>query len=215
MLHVYDWDPKILNRVVGSAEGSILPEPTVVQVGDFDGDLVAAVTLAVSHVITRGQPVLPLVINSDGGDPYALFAVLDLLDKCPVPVATIAVGSANSCGAVLLACGAPGHRYVSPRSTVMLHEVYQGSSSTEATRIEELKANADETSRLNTMLLETLDLAAKKRKGHFKKYLQGKADCYLTPVEAVKLGLVDHIGVPTLRTTVSVDMALELAGTDS
>ena len=92
----------------------------------------------------------------------------------------------------------------------MLHEVYQASA--EATRVEELKANADETGRLNTMLLETLDLSAttKKRKGFFKKFLQGKADCYLTPEQTQKLGLVDHIGVPTFRTTVSVEMTLEL-----
>jgi len=49
--------------------------------------------------------------------------MLEVISQSPVPVATIAVGKAMSCGATLLAAGTKGMRYAAPNSTILVHDV--------------------------------------------------------------------------------------------
>jgi ATP-dependent Clp protease, protease subunit len=67
-----------------------------------------------------------LYINSPGGDMNALFAVYDAMEFMAPAVHTVCMGQAASAAAVLLAAGAPGHRYVLPNSRVLLHQPWGG-----------------------------------------------------------------------------------------
>lgn len=67
-----------------------------------------------------------LYINSPGGDVTAFFAVYDSMQFLAPPVHTVCVGQAASAAAVLLAAGAPGHRYVLPNARVLLHQPHGG-----------------------------------------------------------------------------------------
>ena len=67
-----------------------------------------------------------LYINSPGGSVSAGLAIYDTIKKIKCDVSTICVGMAASMGAVLLASGAKGKRYVLPNSQVMIHQVLGG-----------------------------------------------------------------------------------------
>src|SRR5262245_61136102 len=60
-----------------------------------------------------------LYINSPGGDMTGLFAIYDTMQFLMSDVSTVCVGQACSAGAVLLAAGAAGKRYVLPNARVL------------------------------------------------------------------------------------------------
>jgi ATP-dependent Clp protease protease subunit len=69
-------------------------------------------------------------INSPGGDVYAGMAMYDAMQFVKPDVQTYCIGMAMSMGALLLAGGTAGKRYVLPNSKVMIH---QGSAGTRGT----------------------------------------------------------------------------------
>jgi ATP-dependent Clp protease, protease subunit len=65
---------------------------------------------------------IALYVNSPGGDAYAGFAIYDAMQFVKPDVQTFCVGMAMSAGALILAGGAAGKRYVLPNSKVMIHQ---------------------------------------------------------------------------------------------
>ena len=61
-------------------------------------------------------------INSPGGDVYAGMAMYDAMQFVKPDVQTYCIGMAMSMGALLLAGGAAGKRFVLPNSKVMIHQ---------------------------------------------------------------------------------------------
>src|SRR5580698_9660787 len=91
-------DPRIKVRV---GRDLLNAETRVIHVADIDDAMVKPFTDAVSEAHASGQPILPIVINSGGGDLYALFAIADVLESSKIPIATIVTGKAMSAGAAL------------------------------------------------------------------------------------------------------------------
>lgn len=141
-------------------------------------------------------PIIPIFIDSYGGEVYSLFAILDIMSTATKPVATIALGKAMSCGGILLACGSPGFRFVGPYSTVMIHDA----ASMSFGKIEELKADVFEADRLNTKMYSILDEKCNKKKDYFHKLMGERkhANIYLNPDSVILHGLADHIGIPVI-----------------
>lgn len=65
-------------------------------------------------------------INSPGGSVTAGLAIYDTMQFIKCDVATYCVGQAASMGAVLLAAGTKGKRFVLPNSRVMIHQPWGG-----------------------------------------------------------------------------------------
>lgn len=153
-----------------------------------------------------GQPVIPIVIRSFGGSVYSLFSMIDVIKNAKVPVATIVVGKAMSAGAALLTCGTDGMRYASPHATIMIHEV----SSAVSGKAGSIKADAAEVARLNKLMLRIMSTNIGKKKNYLSNIIhsEGHADWYLTPKEAMKHGIIDHIGVPEFEINITVNTIL-------
>ncbi len=156
-----------------------------------------------------GQPVIPIVISSYGGSVYSLFKMVDIINKIKkdTPVATIVIGKAMSAGAVLLSCGTDNMRWISPNATIMIHEV----SSQISGKTGEVKADADETSRLNELLLGIMSKNIGKKRSYLRDIIHshGHADWYLTPDEAVRHNIVNHIGIPKFEISATVKIILK------
>ena len=144
--------------------------------------------------LNTGQEIIPIVIDSYGGQVYSLLGMVDIIKSCKIPVATIISGKAMSCGAVLLACGEKGHRYVSVNSTVMIHDV----SSFSEGKSEEIKSDAAETERLQKMFYKILDKECERKDGYFDKLVfnKGRSNLYLDADQCVKHGIADQIKIP-------------------
>lgn len=154
-------------------------------------------------------PIIPVFIDSYGGEIYSLFAMMDIISTALKPVATIALGKAMSCGSVLLACGTPNFRFVGPFSTVMIHEAATISFG----KIEELKADVFEADRLNTMLINILNERCNKPKNYFQKIISdGKhTNIYFEPEETLTHGIADHVGVPVIDSMFNMDIVGSIA----
>jgi ATP-dependent Clp protease protease subunit len=128
-----------------------------------------------------------LYVNSPGGDAYAGFAIYDAMQFVRPDVQTYAVGMAMSAGALILAAGAPGKRYVLPNSKVMIHQGSGGFRGTPA----DIQIAAREI------------LTVTRRYGEIIAKLSGRVvelvmrdidrDRFLDPVEAVDYGLADQV----------------------
>lgn len=155
---------------------------------------------AEDRCIKSGQEVLPIVIDSYGGDVYALLSMIDMIEACKVKIATVVEGKAMSCGAVLFTCGAEGYRFIAPNATVMIHEV----SSFNFGKNEEIKASAVETDRLNTRIMGMMARNCGKKESYFSDLVHEKkhADWFLDANECLRHNLANHIAIP--RFTVDI-----------
>ncbi|RSM75001.1 ATP-dependent Clp protease proteolytic subunit [Amycolatopsis sp. WAC 01375] len=95
-----------------------------------------------------------LYINTEGGDPSAMLALYDTMRFIKAPVATTCVGQAVAAGAILLAAGEAGHRFVLPHTRVVLHQPAAQGRGT----IPDLILQADEVVRVRTQLEEILSV---------------------------------------------------------
>lgn len=93
---------------------------------------------------------IKLYINSPGGSVTSGLAIYDAMQYVKADVSTICVGLAASMGAVLLAAGAKGKRFVLPNAEVMIHQVMGGAQGQavdikiQAAHILKIKAKLDQ-----------------------------------------------------------------------
>jgi ATP-dependent Clp protease protease subunit len=180
--------------------------PRVVTVNKFDEE--AANKFASDMAIARntGQPIIPIVVDSYGGQVYALLSMLDTMSQhSDIPIATIARGKSMSCGAILFSQGTEGYRFMAPNATLMIHDVASGGHG----KTEEIKADAKETERLNDLIYTLMA----KGTGHtdpryFWQIVQdkGRADWFLTAKEAKQHNLANHIRVPSFQLSLKYDL---------
>lgn len=127
-----------------------------------------------------------LVINSDGGDVSALFAIHDAMKMIRSDVATLCLGHAYSCAADLLIAGAKGKRFITPTSDLMFHEMSGKAEGSMSEIKDELVTIAHYNKMLRQMTINSLG------KNH-KFALRARKDTYLDAEQALKIGAVDHI----------------------
>ncbi|CAL9522229.1 ATP-dependent Clp protease proteolytic subunit [Saccharothrix sp. NPDC042600] len=128
-----------------------------------------------------------LYINNEGGDPAAMLALYDTMRYIKAPVATTCIGQAVATGAVLLAAGAAGKRFVLPHTRVVLHQPAAQGRGT----IPDLILQADEVIRVRTQLEEILS----RHTGRDVEQLRHDTDRdrVFDAAGAVAYGLADHV----------------------
>jgi ATP-dependent Clp protease protease subunit len=128
-----------------------------------------------------------LYINSPGGSSYAGFAIYDAMQFVKPDVQTYAVGMAMSAGALILAAGAPGKRFVLPNSKVMIHQGSGGFRGTPA----DIQIAAKEILSLTRRYAEIIAHHANRDVEEVTRDID--RDRFLGPAEAVEYGLADHV----------------------
>ena len=182
--------------------------PVIIRVNKFNEDSAKEFSSRMSLAHNTGQKVIPVVIDSYGGQVYSLMSMISTIKNSELPVATIVEGTAMSCGVILFSCGTPGYRFVTDEATLMIHDVSSGMVG----KNEEIQASAKETARLNKKIYRILAKNCNKHKNYFLDEVKsrGQADWFLTAKKAKELGLADIVGMPKLRVNVYVDIDLEL-----
>lgn len=174
---------------------------TVVRVNKFNEKSVRKFNKDICKAHTTGQPFIPIIIDSYGGEVYSLLAMVTEISNCKIPVITICESKAMSCGSMLFGMGQ--ERYMSPHATLMIHELYGG---VQQSKVEDLKADAEETSRVNRHIFKLLANNCKKKDEYFLDLIhqKGHADWYLDAKEAKKHNLCTSIKIPCLTVELSV-----------
>jgi ATP-dependent Clp protease protease subunit len=133
--------------------------------------------------------MMNLIITSPGGDLNAAFALIDAMRGSAIPVRTIGLGQIASAGLMIFIAGENGQRVLTPNTSILSHQYSWGAFGKE----HELFATVKE-----------FDLTTKKMIAHYKKctgmtetmireILLPPQDMWLSPQEAKKHGLCDHV----------------------
>lgn len=171
--------------------------PVVIRVRKFDETAAKEFTNLMSKAQNTGQPVVPVIIDSYGGQVYSLMSMISDIKHSNIPVATIVQGKAMSCGALLFSFGTEGYRYMDPDATLMIHDV----SAMKWGKVEEIKAGAEETERLNQKVYQMMAKNCSQTRNYFLDIIhsKGHADWYLESKDAKKHNLANHLRVPQLK----------------
>jgi len=193
-------DPKI-------KEIELRKQPVIIRVNKFDEESAKKFALEIGQAHNTGQKVIPVIIDSYGGQVYSLMSMISAIKHAERPVATIVEGKAMSCGAILFSFGSQGYRFMDPDATLMIHDV----SSMDWGKVEELKAGALEADRLNETVYRMLAQNCGKKDDYFLKIIDKKkhADWFLDAKETKKHGLANHLRVPKISIKVTVDIDFE------
>jgi len=178
----------------------LLKERVVFAVGPVE-DYMANVIVAQLLFLESENPEkdIALYINSPGGSVSSGLAIYDTMQFIKPDVSTICIGMAASMGAILLAGGAKGKRFMLPNSRAMIHQPsggYQGQAS-------DIHIQAQEILKIRVRLNEIL--ARHTGQTVDKIALDSERDNFMSPTEAVAYGLVDklldkRVAVPTAPT---------------
>lgn len=182
-------------------------EPVIITVNEFTEESATEFSAAISLAHNTGQSIIPVIIDSYGGQAYSLLSMISSVRNSKIPIATIVRGKAMSCGALLASFGADGYRYMDADATMMIHDV----ASAAFGKVEELKSDAREAERLNRKLFTMMAKNCGKEDTYFLDLIhdKGHADWFLDADEALEHNIVQHIKVPNLKGTVSVEIDLE------
>ena len=177
--------------------------PTAIRVRKFDEIAAKDFSSLMNKAQNSGQPVVPVIIDSYGGQVYSLMSMISDIKHSKIPVATIVQGKAMSCGAILFSFGTERYRYMDPDATLMIHDV----SSMEIGKVEEIKASAEETERLNQKIYSMMAENCGHHKDYFLDIVHEKshADWFLDANECKKYNLANHLHIPELKIRATVD----------
>jgi ATP-dependent Clp protease, protease subunit len=132
------------------------------------------------------QPI-SLYVQSPGGMVSAGLAIIDTIHLIKAPVSTLCIGQACSMGAVILAAGEKGQRFMLPHARSMLHQPSGGSEGKASDILIQAGEIAKCRSTLNTLLAEYTGQPLEKIEKDVDR------DFFMSAQESVDYGLVDAI----------------------
>jgi ATP-dependent Clp protease protease subunit len=174
---------------------SRLLKERIIFVGSEINDVVANTIVAQMLFLEYEDPDkdILLYINSPGGIVTSGLAIYDVVKYVKPDVQTICVGSAFSMGALLLAAGTKGKRFILPHGKVMLHQPSGGATGQSA----DIQIHAKEIVKTKRELNGILSEATGKPMEVIER--DTERDLYMNAQEAVAYGVVDEIFNPGNR----------------
>lgn len=130
---------------------------------------------------------IKIYLNTPGGMVTAGLAIYDTIQYVKSPVSTICIGVTASMGAVLLAAGTKGKRFILPNSEVMLHQVMGGAEGQAA----DIKIRAEHILKIKDRLDKILAKHTNQTLARIEK--DTDRDFYMSAEEALQYGLVDKV----------------------
>ena len=133
---------------------------------------------------------IQLIINSHGGLCSAGFGIIDMIDWSRLPVYTTGVGIIASMALAIFMAGEKGHRVLTPRTSILSHRFSSFSYGNHS----ELIAKRKEEDLMHRRLLDHYIQHTKlKTDQEVMEKLLRDIDTWLTPQEALELGIADVI----------------------
>lgn len=155
------------------------------EVNDQSASLITAQLLYLESVDPNAD--ISLYINSPGGSVSAGMGIIDTMNLIKPDVVTIGCGMSASMGAVILASGAKGKRYVLPHGEVMIHQPLGGTQG-QAT---DIVITAEHIKSIRKTINHILAEATGRDYDEIDRNTE--RDNYMSAQEAVDYGLVDAI----------------------
>ena len=144
-----------------------------------------------SSLLDADQPIT-IYINTPGGSATAACAMIDVMNRIPQPIVTVATGLCASAGVFLLAAG--DVRIATKLSTIFYHEAILDTTARSPHEVESSRQFYElMRSRLvDGILFNACRKGIKTRKA-FEKIFHNNTSLYLTPERAIEIGLVHEV----------------------
>ena len=181
-------------------------EPVIYLHGPVDGGISSKVIRALGEIEhVRKSPLAIIDLNTPGGDVSAMSAILSAMRGTHMKIATYNSSEASSAGSVILSAGEKGMRFSSPFSHVMIHEMLCW---TPMEPVEDTRRRIEFIAHQNDAMMEFLAKNCGKTVKYLRKLIKDSdgRDLYLTPEQALELGIIDHIGIPKFETNVELGL---------
>lgn len=156
--------------------------------GSIDHQMAMQV-IAALYYLSEQQQEVNIILNSPGGEILSGLTIYDSINAYKHPVNIYCAGLAASMGALILAGGQKGRRFILPDSKVMIHEpLISGTIDATATTLEKTAQSILKTkAMINKILAEHTGKSVRE----IKEATQ--CDNYMTPEEAIEFGICDEI----------------------
>jgi len=166
----------------------LLENRIIFLVGDINHISATRVIMQMLYLQNQKKNVdINLYINSPGGTIDDTLAMYDTINFLSCDVATYCIGMAASGGAIALAAGAKGKRFILPHARVMVHQPYGGIGG----QASDVAIQAEEILKAKSQLIHILA----ERTGQDPKQIEEDAerDKFFSAEEAKAYGLVDEV----------------------
>lgn len=132
---------------------------------------------------------LTLMITSFGGDMYAAFALIDVMRGSSIPVHTVGLGVIASAGLMTFIAGEPGHRIITPNTSILSHQWSSGMFGKE----HELVATARQFDLTTKRMIQHYKKCTKLTEKQIREKLLPPQDIWLSSEEALQYNLADQV----------------------
>lgn len=145
--------------------------------------------------VAEKGPLEPIVVwvDSYGGHIDGLATMIGVMDSVPNRFITIASGKAMSAGAILLSHG--DIRCVGPHARIMIHEALGGAGG----NVNDVMNDAAELGRVSDYFMDVMARNCGRSLKQLKQLWSKQREIYLNASEAVKFGIADHVGIPSIQ----------------
>ena len=166
----------------------LLKERIIFLVGPVD-DNIASLVCAQLLFLEAENPKkdISMYINSPGGVVTSGLSIYDTMEYIRPDVSTVCIGQAASMGSLLLTAGAKNKRYCLPNARIMTHQPsggFQGQAS-------DIEIHAKEIINLRSRLNNIYVKHSGKKIAEIESLMD--RDTFLSPQDALKLGLIDEV----------------------
>jgi len=166
----------------------LLENRVIFLVGEINYATATNVIMRLLHLQNTKKDVdINLYINSPGGSVDDTLAIYDTVQFLSCDVNTFCIGRAMSGGAVILAAGAKGKRFILPHAKVMIHQPYGGVYG----QTSDVEIQAEEILKTKRQLNEILAHHTSKDVAQIEE--DSERDRFFSAQEAVAYGLVDEV----------------------
>lgn len=180
--------------VSDSAYEYLLEKRKLFLTGEITEEMSDFVCMNLQFFAQSNEPVY-LYICSPGGELFPGYSIIDQMELSPFPIHTIVRGQAASMGAIIAAHGTHGHRYITDRSSMMIHPISITQNGEE--RIEDHKNRINFYQEFYEKIIKRLAKQIDISYNELSRAIEDTTwmDCY----GAIDVGLVDHIWTKDLE----------------
>lgn len=158
--------------------------------GELDDTVAESVVQQLLYLVDSGRDPITIYINSPGGHVSVGLAILDVMENLKnsgIEIATVALGTAASMAAIILAGGTKGRRIVAKNAEIMIHQVLGGAQG-QATDIEIRARHIRQIrNRLDHLLADYTGWPVEQVKADTER------DTYMNAEQAIAYGLADSL----------------------
>lgn len=139
--------------------------------------------------LQREDPLqdITMIIDSYGGDMFAAFSIVDMMELVTCDIQTICIGKAMSAGQFIFSSGAPGKRFMTKHARLMIHNPIAGFEGS----VPDIQIELDEIQRCRDLFLTQIAKNSKMEKDDIKHLIERTA--YLDSEQAIEMGFADGL----------------------